>query len=542
MGLSQKSQNPFPKLKKYDSIKGMKEQIFKPYLQNQPMLLPPNLDEMIPPGHIVRVVNNITDVINIQPLIKQYKGGGTSAYHPVMMLKVIVYAYTQRIFSSRQIAKALRENIYFMWLSGMNRPDHRTINRFRGEIMKAVIEEVFYQVVEQLLDLGYIDYEKYFVDGTKVEANANRYTYVWRKNTERYKAGLKKKIIELLDEIKDIEAAEEATYGENDLEEMGEGKEINAEELKEVAERINEKLNQDPKNRQLKKVKRLLEKEFIPRQEKYEEQEKLLNGRNSYSKTDPDATFMRTKDDHLGDGQLKPSYNVQIGTENQFVVGYSIHQHAADTSCFIEHMERVRHYMGEYPETVGTDAGYGSEESYAFLKNKKVVPFVKYNTFDLEDNENYKPKKKKKKKLYQQKDFTYIPDEDQFECPQGKRLVYKFTKEKTTDNGYVTSRRVYGGTECDQCTAKAACTKSKYQRELWISFELLKMKEEARGYLLSPLGKQMRSQRSTDVETVFGRIKHNWGFRRFMLRGLEKVSTEWGIMCIAHNMAKIAAQ
>jgi len=520
----------------------MKRQIFKPYEQHQGMLLPPNLEELIPANHMVRVVDEIIEGISVEPLIRQYKGGGTSAYHPKMLIKVIVYAYTQRVFSSRQIAKALRENINFMWLSGMNRPDHRTINRFRGEIMKAVVDEVFYQVVDQLLDLGYIDYEKYFVDGTKVEANANRYTYVWRKNTERYKAKLKKKIIELLDEIEDIEAAEEEAYGENDLEEMGQDKEINAEELKEVAERINKKLAQDPKNRQLKKAKRLLEEEYIPRQEKYEEQEQKLNGRNSYSKTDPDATFMRTKEDHLGTGQLKPSYNVQIGTENQFVIGYSIHQQAADTSCFIEHMERVRHYMGEYPETAGTDAGYGSEENYAFLKNNKVVPFVKYNTFDLEDNDNYKSKKKKKKKRYQQKDFTYLPDEDQFVCPQGKRLVYKFTKEKKTDNGYITTRRVYEGIECDQCPAKAACTTSKYKRELWISFELLQMKEEAREYLLSPLGKEMRSQRSTDVETVFGRIKQNWGFRRFMLRGLEKVNTEWGILCIAHNMAKIAAK
>lgn len=135
----------------------MSKQIFKPYQQNQPMLLPPNLEDMIPEGHLVRVVNEMIDEIDMEPLIRQYKGGGTSAYHPKMLLKVIVYAYTQRAFSSRQIAKALRENIHFMWLSGMNQPDHRTINRFRGEVMKPVIDEVFYGVLEQLLDRGYID-------------------------------------------------------------------------------------------------------------------------------------------------------------------------------------------------------------------------------------------------------------------------------------------------------------------------------------------------------------------------------------------------
>lgn len=520
----------------------MKKQVFKSYQQNQPMLLPPNVEEMIPPGHIVRVVNTTIEGIDIQPLIQQYKGGGTSAYHPKMMLKVIIYAYSQRIFSSRQIAKALRENINFMWLSGMNRPDHRTINRFRGEVMKAVVDKVFYLVIEQLLDLGYVDFEKYFLDGTKVEANANRYTYVWRKNTERYKTGLQEKVRELLDEIEEIQAIEDNEYGEDDLKEVGEGKEINAEELKKVAERINKKLNKDPKNRKLKKAKRLVEKDYLPRLEHYEEQEQKLNGRNSYSKTDPDATFMRTKDDHLGNGQLKPSYNIQIGTQNQFVVGYSIHQHPGDTSCLIEHMERLRYHMGEYPETLGTDAGYGSEENYAYLKNHKVTAYVKYNTFDQEENKNYKKKKKKKTKKYQQGNFTYLPDEDQYVCPEGKLLVYKFTNERETDNGYKSIRRVYEGVECNQCPVKADCTKSKYNRQLWIGVELLKMRETACKHLLSPLGEEMRSQRSVDVETVFGRIKNNWGFKRFMLRGKEKVKTEWGILCIAHNIAKIAAQ
>jgi len=121
---------------------------------------------MIPEGHLVRVVDEMIDLLDITPLKRQYKGGGTSAYHPRMLLKVLVYAYSQQTFSSRKIAKALRENIPYMWLSGMSQPDHRTINRFRGVVMKKVVEEVFYGVVEQLFDLGYVDLEKYFVDGT----------------------------------------------------------------------------------------------------------------------------------------------------------------------------------------------------------------------------------------------------------------------------------------------------------------------------------------------------------------------------------------
>jgi len=188
------------------------------------MLLPPSLEELIPENHLVRVVSKMIEEIDRRILEKQYKGGGTSAYNPQMLLKVIVYAYTQRVFSSRRIAKELRENVNYMWLSGMNRPDHRTINRFRGKVMKAAIDEVFYGVIEQLMEAGYVDLEHYFVDGTKIEANANKYKFVWRKSTEKNKAKLREKVQQLLEEIDEIEAAEEAKYGEDDLEEMGEGK------------------------------------------------------------------------------------------------------------------------------------------------------------------------------------------------------------------------------------------------------------------------------------------------------------------------------
>ena len=514
----------------------MKKQVFKPYQQDQPMLLPPDLEELIPEGHLVRVVNMMIDQLDIEPLKRQYKGGGTSAYHPKMLLKVIIYAYTQRVFSSRRIAKELRENINYMWLSGMSQPDHRTINRFRGEVMRKAVEEVFYGVVEQLLDQGYIELEKYFVDGTKVEANANRYSFVWKKSTKRYKAGLQEKVRKLLDEIDEIEEAEEEEYGDKDLEEVGEGKEINAEELKKATEKINERLRQDPKNKNLKKAKRLLEKDFIPRQEKYERYEETFKGRNSFSKIDEDATFMRMKEDHMRNGQLKPGYNVQMGTENQFVVGYSIHQRAGDTSCFKDHMEQIREWLGEYPESVIADAGYGSEENYDYLKNRGITAYVKYNTFHQEQKPGYK-----EKKPYRPENFNYLPEQDQFVCPQGKRLNYQHTQPYISPNGYVSSRRVYECADCSQSPVQTECTSRRPNRQIQYGVELSALRKEARELLLSPSGLEMRSRRPIEVEAVFGRLKQNWGFRRFLLRGVEKVKTEWGILCIAHNISKVAA-
>jgi transposase len=513
----------------------MKKQVFKAYHQKQAMLLPPDLESLIPEGHLVRVVNDLVDDLDPGVLLAQYKGGGTSAYHPKMLLKVLVYAYSQRTFSSRQIAKALRENVNYMWLSGMSRPDHRTINRFRGVIMPKVIEAVFYGVLEQLLAAGYVDLESYFVDGTKIEANANRYSFVWRKSTEKYQAKLQEKVKSLLDEIDEIEAAEEERYGDRDLPEVGEGKTIDSQKLKEAAKKINEALKKDPKKKKLKRAKRALEKDFIPRQEKYERYQATFEGRNSFSKTDPDATFMRMKEDHMKNGQLKPGYNIQTGTQNQFVVGFSIHQRPGDSPCLKPHLEGLRDWLGEYPETLIGDAGYGSEENYAYLKERGIPAFVKYNSFHYEQKRRYK-----KAKPYRAENFVYDPEQDQYRCPEGKILSYQGTREYTTQNGYRTSRRVYQCLECEGCPVREACTKSQVGRQIHYGVDLEAMKKRARERLLSPRGLEMRSLRPIEVEAVFGRLKQNWGYRRFLLRGLNKVKTEWGLLCLAHNMAKVA--
>lgn len=513
----------------------MRKPLFKTYQQNQPMLLPPDLEGMIPEGHIVRAVSKLVDGISAQVLEKGYKGGGTTAYHPRMLLKVILYSYSQKTYSSRQIAKALRENINYMWLSGMNQPDHRTINRFRGQIMPKLVEEVFSYVLEVLSEQGYIKLENYFYDGTKIEANANKYSFVWRKSSEGYKAALQEKVRELLVRIDQIEAGEEAEYGERDLEEVGEGKEINAEEMRKISDRINTLLEDDPKNRELKQAKKVLEKDYIPREEKYEQQAKDFQGRNSYSKTDHDATFMRMKEDSMRNGQLKAGYNVQMGTENQFITGYSVHQRPGDTGCLPDHLEKVRQLWGRLPENVIADAGYGSEENYTYMGTNQITAYVKYNTF------HYEAKKRgEKARKYHADNFQYLEDENKYVCPEGRLLEYKRSFIQKTDNGYEANRDVYECRSCEGCPVKEMCTKANGNRSIAVSRELSRLKQEAHDRLLSEQGKIFRSKRPVEVEAVFGLLKQNFGFRRFQLRGLEKVSTEWGILCISHNISKMA--
>jgi len=499
---------------------------------DQPALLPPTLDELVPKDHLVRVVNQTIEVLNIDSLLKRYKGGGTSSFHPKMMLKVMVYAYSQRVYTSRKIAKALRENIQFMWIAGGNKPDFRTINRFRGSVMNEVVGEVFTSVLEYLIEKKFVKMENYFVDGTKIESSANKYQWVWAKSTTNYKKQLQEKIKVLLDEIELENEKEEEEYGDDDLEEMGGGNDDkDGKQLREMVDKLNQRLKDLPDDKKLAKAVKTLETDYLPREEKYEEQEKILAGRKSYAKTDHDATFMRMKEDHMLNGQLKPGYNIQMGTENQFIVGFSVHQRPGDTACLISHLEEVKQQLGILPKRIIADAGYGSEENYSYLEN-----YVKFNLFHKEQKRSWQ------KQRFRVENWKYKPESDEYICPANKPLIFKRELDKKTELGYITRIREYECQNCTGCPMKSECTRAAGNRKVNVSFTLNRFREQARTNLLSDPGRKLSIQRNVDVESVFGQLKHNWGFRRFLLKGKDKVRTEWGLLCIAHNIAKLAVQ
>ncbi|MDD2363175.1 MAG: IS1182 family transposase [Oscillospiraceae bacterium] len=515
-----------------------KRAAFKPYQQHQLSFLPIDLESLIPENHMVRVVDRAIEAMNTEPLFERYPGGGTSAYNPVMMLKVIVYAYADKIYSSRKIAKATRENINFMWLTGNVQLDFMTINRFRGERLNGIIDDIFTEVVDLLLREEYIKFENYFLDGTKIEANASKYSWVWGKSTARYKENLRKKVIEHLTAINIIEQEESEEYGEMDLPEMGNGKPIDSESIREAAAKIDEKLTVNPKDKALKKAKKTIEKDFLPRMEKYEHQEEILKERKSYSKTDIDATFMRMKEDHMKNGQLKPGYNIQMGTENQFVIGFSMHQRPGDTSCMKQHLEHLKELHGKLPKNIVADAGYGSEENYEFLESEKVEHFVKYNTFHKEKSSKWR------KDMTRVQNWYYVEERDEYICGYGRYLSFLYEKKQKSENGYESLIRVYESEDCSDCPLRDQCVKGEKpdaDRRIYINRRLNELKEIAKANLDSEKGLEMRSKRPIEVESAFGDIKGNFGVRRFLLRGLEKVKIEWGLYSIGHNMRKIAA-
>lgn len=524
------------------------EPIFKPYVMNQAALLPPSYEEIIPETHLVRIVNEAVEKIDLTPLVSKYKGGGTSSYHPKMLLKVLIYAYVEKIYSSRRIAKALRENIHFMWISGENRPDFRTLNNFRSSRMKGVIDDVFGAVVEYLMVTGHVKLENYYVDGTKIEPNANKHKVVWVKQRNRYHQKVQEEIKGLLKKIEEENAAEQEEYGDEDLEELGGigNDDVNSEELKRKINELNERLrNQSMPKKKMNSIRlkvKKLETKCMERLEKYEEQENILAGRNSYAKTDPDASCMQMKEDRGAKRPWpKPAYNIQMGTEKQFIVGYSVHGRVGDTICLIPLLDKLQKQRKRMPQRIVADAGYGSEENYAYLQQHDVENYVKYNTF-YQDTRQIRSLAKKRQIQFRAENFGYDPQKDEFICPANERLHFLETAPAVAPNGYVANRRNYIAENCQQCELKKYCTQSETNRKIQVSFQLMEYRRQARENLTSELGKELRINRATDVETVFGCIKHNMGVRRFQLRGLDKVNIEWGLISIAHNMRKMAAK
>jgi len=310
--------------------------------------------------------------------------------------------------------------------------------------------------------------------------------------------------------------------------------------IEELNQRLREKAHPPEQEKQTRQALKELENDCLPRLEKYEEQTKVLAGRNSYAKTDPDATCMRMKEDRGAKRPwTKPAYNVQLGTEGQFIVGASVHNQSSDAPCFIPLMERMRLGLKRLPKNASADAAYGSEENYDYLQRQGVENYLKYNTF-YQDTHHYRNQDILRKHQFRSDHFEYEETTDQFLCPAKRRLSYLFTSQYKTTNGYLSTRRHYECENCQECPLKSQCTNAKGNRQIQVSFQLREYRRQARENLTSTQGKQRRAQRAVEVETSFGDIKHNMGFRRFHLRGQEKVNTEWLLVCIAHNMRKLA--
>ncbi len=443
-------------------------------------------------------------------------------------MKVLIYAYLRNIYSSRKIEQALKENIHFMWLSGGAKPDHNTIADFRSKRLKEHLKTIFNQVVVLLEKEGALNLRESILDGTKIEANANRYTFVWGKSVRNHKANIKKQLKELWKNVEKVYKDEEEQPNEPEFEELSPDK------VSQTIDQINEALEGKEVSKKVRNKLRYGKKIWSKNMAKYEKQEKILNGRNSYSKTDEDATFMRDKDDHLNKGQLKPNYNLQASTDNQYITHYSLGQTPADTSTLKEHLKEYKKSYGKMPTCITADAGYGSEENYEYLEKHKIEPYVKYNYFHKEQTS-----KKHRDNPFLPDNLHYNKETDTYYCPMGQPMRGVGNKENTTANGYEQKLTLYQAKNCKGCPMRGPCYKSTGNRIIQRNHNLIRHRKKVKELLLSKEGTLKRKKR-WKVEAVFGNIKQNKGFRRFMLRGLEKVSIETGLIAIAHNLNRFS--
>mgnify|MGYP003911544435 CR=1 FL=1 len=512
---------------------------FKYYEQNQ-LMIPMEWKILIDKDDVVFVLNDLIDNMNIDKLLETYSPLGSNSYNPKMMLKILMYGYIRKRYSSRLIAEAVESDIKFIWLAGGNKPTRNVINSFRKDKMKIIIEDVFIELLVVLEKKGYINTEEYFVDGTKIEANANKYTFVWKKAVEKYRAKLQEKVHELMKDIDSLNDEEDKFYPDKEIK----PEEITSEELEEFSKRLSDKLNEGlekqkskdekKKEQKIKKIVNKINKDFKPRLEKYNKDLEIMGeNRNSYSKTDHDATFMHMKEDHMRNGQLKPGYNIQVGSCNGFVVNWSTHQNRNDNGTLIPHYERYQRFFGKLPDSTGADSGYGNQENYEFLKKNHIQNYIKYPLFHKEQTKKFKLMK------YNWQNMIYDEINDNFICPEGKKLEYIKTREDKTETGFVQKSRVYECSECDSCPHKIECTKSEGNRQIRFNKKLWQLKQEAKRNLMSKKGIEMRAKRAEYSEGIFGQIKWNMSFKRFLLRGLENVDLEWGILCFALNIKRM---
>lgn len=500
--------------------------IFKPYSQDQEFLLPKNVNNFVDKGHIARLLSAIIDSMDIQNIIDTYKGGGTSSYNPKMLLKAWILGFIYRIHSCRLLAKAIRENLPFIWVAGNQQPDFRTLNEFRLRL-KNEIKKVFKEIVRYALEQGIIEGKDIFVDHTKNEANANQHKMIWRKKVETQLNKIDEELDELFKHIDKINEEEEEIFGSKDLPEQ-ERSGFDKDKVQEIVNKINERVKKEKmtkeKAREDKKTVRRTGL-LIERKKNYEEKKKILNGRNSYSKTDNDAVAMMMKDKKT----IRPAYNEGVAVENGIILDYVISDNGGDCVSFIPLMEGVEDNLGKTPKNTNSDGAYGNEENMSYLKKKRIKNFLKYSTYHQEKKKSWKDKNRFE-------GLSYDKKKDEFTCPSGIKLKFKKIQEEPSRTGYVRKTKIYVSDkgDCDKCNFHRNKTQA-----LGVSWNYENLKKQAKLNLDSEKGIDLRRRRGYEVETIFGEKKLNKKKRRYHLRGLEKVNLEAGLYYIGHNIEKI---
>ena len=508
----------------------------KSYSNNDRLFFLLNPNEDIAENDPVRVVDAVVESLDLREFKKLYRERGRCPYHPKMMLKIILYAYMNNVYSCRKIERQVQRDIHYIWLAAQERPDFVTINRFRNRVKKE-INNIFTQVVLLLAERGFITLDVEYIDGTKIESKANKYTFVWRKTVEKNRAKLQEKIRVLLQQIDEVIAQDKAAEAER-VEFTTDTLNTFIGELKDALAAKPEPADKEQKKQHREKKKQLKELEkHRDKLNEYDSRLEQMGERNSMSKTDHDATFMRMKEDAMNNGQTKPGYNLQISAENQFITDFALFPNPTDTLTLIPFFNSFLDRYGHLPSVAVADSGYGSEENYRFMDEAGMEAYVKYNRFHIEQRPRYKPNP------FHHDNFHYNADEDYYVCPMGQHMRRIGTAHSKTASGYRSENARYRAQNCKGCPLRCLCYKAKGDRRtIEVDHRLNEYKRKARELLTSEEGLKHRGRRCIEPEAVFGQMKFNMAYRRFRHFGKDKVSMDFAFFAIAFNIKKMCSK
>lgn len=495
--------------------------------------MPLDIEILIPEDDSVRLLSQMTEELDYTNLKLAYSSKGRNpGVKPETMFQILTYAYMNNIYASRKIESACKRDINFMWLlNGQKAPDHNAIARFRRDRLSGCMDNLFSQLAVKLADLGEIKYKNIFIDGTKIEANANKYTFVWKKAVNKNKAKMRTKIGLLIESINKDFGTNYTLREETDILRLLENVLTYLNKIKEESEL---KFVHGIGKRKSKLQKAVeFAKDFLSRQIKYNEYNETFRGRNSFSKTDKDATFMHMKDDHMRNAQLKPGYNIQIGVEGGYVVGVDVSSERSDQLTLIPFLEKLERDLPEKYENVIADAGYESEEGYVYLKKHNQTAFIKPQIYEQWKKKNFKTL------IGKRENMTYDEKLDEYICSQGRRFKGIGVSKRVSKSGYTSEVTNYECESCEGCPVKSRCTRAKGNRRMEVSKVFLKYRGESWKNIMTPKGIILRMNRSIQVEGAFGALKEDYGYRRFLTRGKKNVQVEFLLLCFGFNINKL---
>ena len=497
------------------------------------------METVIPADDPVRLLSAFVEGMDLSELYATYDRVRKNQASPRQMLKIMIYASMNRLFSSRDIETACRRDINFMYLlEGMPAPDHATIARFISLHLSACSKELLTQITSMLFDLGEISGKTIFIDGTKIESRANKYTFVWKKSVTKHQARLFQKILSFIEEC-------EALYGIKVV--------YNSKATLHTIKRLRKKLYRikdeesitfvhgiGKRKSQLQKSIETLEG-YIDKLKEYTKHLHVCGNRNSYSKTDPDATFMRLKEDAMLNGQLKPAYNLQHGVDAQYITWLDLSSHPTDVLTLVPFLKDMENHLPFKYREIVADAGYESEEAYVFLEKNGQESYLKPQNYEISKSRKYR------QDISRRENMEYDSEADEYICSNGKRLKAIYDRHSKNRNGYVSTVTVYECESCKGCPYKEKCIHGnncktpmeERNKRLNVSKVMKEKRQETLERITTEYGTQLRMNRSIQAEGSFAVIKEDMNFRRYLYRGKENVLAQSVLLAIAYDINKL---